>query len=292
MKMKIENLIHKFGLAAAALTLLAVSGTANAQNQLPTEEIEVNETVEVTEPESPVTYTLTGSEKKLIAERIAQWNNPWKKVELSGKVNLSGLPINPSVKIFMESDKTILISIRAVFLGEVARIEMTPDEFVAVNKLKKTYYKADPRAVFEKDPHIISELQALLLGRVAIVGSGEFKADQASKVDIVQQEEDSFLVIPTDLQSDGVVNFGFSVGADGRLEEVIGVYARLDGYASLSYARAGEKLRIKGELVGSKRTTGATLEFEAPDWNPKGFERIKKLSDYREVSFREVLKFN
>ncbi len=280
------------GACAFGLILISASTAVSAQYNEPEEVEEVVEVDEV-EIDTLVTYTLTGSEKKLIAERVAQWNTPWKKVELTGRVSIDGLPIKPTVKLFMESGKKLFMSIRVTFLGEVARVEIAPDEVLVVNKVKKTYFKADPKEIFEQDPSIISELQALFLGRVALVGEGEFKADQVSKVDIVQQTSDEFLVIPADVQGTGAINFGYSVSPTGRLEEMIGVYAGFDGYASLSYARAGERLQIIGEVVGLKsKINKATIEFDAPDWDAKGFGKLGKLNDYREVKFRDVLKLN
>lgn len=278
---------------AAVLSALILGGIGIAYGQA---EVEIEEVgVETSAPESSDSgsqpdYTLSGSEKRLIAERIAEWNTPWKKVELSGKVSADGLPVKPTVKIFMENNKKILISVRVVFLGEVARIEVTPDEFLVINKINHTYYKADPRSIIDGDPTIISELQAILLGRIALVGHGEFKADQAPEVEIVQQSPEEFLVVPAEVIAEGAINFGYSVSALGQLEELIGVYSGFDGYVNLSYARAGERLQIIGEIVRGNKSNGATLQFDAPDWEGKGFSKMKLSSDYRQVPFREVLR--
>ena len=253
------------------------------------------ETVTVTEEnlsEPDSFYPLSGSEKKLIADRIASHNTPWKKVQLNGKISIDGLPVRPSLKVYMEHEKKILISVRAPFIGEAVRIEADRDEIVAVNKIKQTYWKADPRELFDSEPKLISELQSILLGRLALLGSGEFKGSDADKVEIVQQQQGDFLVIPEESFNGSPVSIGYSVSALGALENIIAVYTGFDGYFDLSFRRAGERLQINGQIEGGKRPYGAVIELDAPEWESKGFGKLKIPSTYRQVSFREVVRFN
>lgn len=272
-----------FTIAVIVISALFPGSSVRAQDQME-EEITVVDTVPV--------YALTGAEKQLIAERIASWNTDWKKVELDGKLSVEGLPVRPTLKVFMESGKKLFISVRVPFLGEAARIEITSDEVIIINKIKQTYYKADPKELLEEHPTLISELQALLLGRIAIVGEGEFKASRADAVEIMQNTPDTFLVIPANIVAEGMLNFGYSVSTNGQLQDMIGVYAPFDGYLNLSYSRSGERLQIRGELVGGKSSHSATLQFDAPDWEGKGFSKMKINSNYRQVGFREILKLN
>lgn len=253
---------------------------------------EVYEEIAVEEVDTAIAYTLTGAEKKLIAERIASRNTEWKKVELNGRVLIDVLPVKPTIKIYMEQGKQLLISVRAPLIGEAARIEITPEEVVGINKIKQTYFKTNPKSVLAADPNIISELQAIFLGRVALPGYGEFKLDQVDKIDILQDESDSFMVVPTETIGDGIVNFGYSVSVTGLLEELVGMYKNWDGYLNLSYDYAGEKMQIKGEYVGAKSSQGVTLQFDAPQWGASGFSRMKIPANYRQVGFRELLKLN
>lgn len=251
---------------------------------------EVYEEITVEENDSIVAYSITGAEKKLIGERIASRNTEWKKVELNGRVLIDVLPVKPSIKIYMEQGKQLLISVRAPLIGEAARIEITPEEVVGINKNKQTYFKTSPKSVLDADPNIISELQAIFLGRVALPGYGEFKMDQLDKIDILQNESDSFMVVPTETIGDGIVNFGYSVSVTGLLEELVGMYKNWEGYLNLSYDYAGEKMQIKGEYVDSKPVQRVTLQFDAPNWEASGFSRMKIPASYRQVGFRELLK--
>lgn len=237
-------------------------------------------------------YMLRGSEKALLVDRIESFNTDWKSVQIDGKISLDFLPVKPSVKIFMEKGKCLYISARAPFFGEVARIEAVKDEVVVINKIKKTYFKADPGSLLETDPYLLAELQAIILGRIAIPGSGEFRSELAPLVRIVQVDEQNFLVIPEESLTDSVLKFGYSVSPLGSLEDVIAVYGGFDGYLDISYKRADDRLQITGELAGPKKTTSAILELDSPQWGVSGFGRMKIPSDYRAVSFREVIRMN
>ncbi len=280
------SLIRKATLSAAFILALAVPADIIAQ------EPATREASAGANPATPEFYSLSGSEKQLIAERIASHNTSWKKVMLNGKIFVDALPIRPTLKVFMEYDKKILISVRAPLFGEVVRIEADHKEVLAINKIKQTYWKADPKEIFDAEPNLISEIQSIFLGRIALLGSGEFKASDAGKVSIVQQEKGDFLVIPEESLGSGTVSMGYSVSPLGVLENIIGVYSGFDGYLDLSFRRAGERLQINGEINGGKRPYGATIELDAPEWDAKGFDRLKIPSNFRQVSFREVLRFN
>ncbi len=282
--MKIKKSFIALGMMLAGVALSAGAQTAETVG---VEEVYVEESVDTV----PV-YSISGAEKKLVAERIASWNKSWKSVELNGKIILDGLPVKPSVKIYMESGKKILLSVRVPFIGEAARIEITPEAVIGINKIKKTYYKSDPKSILEADPTIVSELQAIFLGRVALPGGGEFRSSDSDKVEIIPSDADTFMVVPTGKIADGAVNFGYAVSLNGRLQELIGMYSAFDGYLELGYSYSGEKVQIKGGLVGGKKDFGATLQFDEPNWDSKGFSSMKIPSDYRQVGFREVLKLS
>ena len=64
---------------------------------------------------------------------------PWQSAEFSGKLKTDKLPVSPNVKIYMVRDSLLQISVRAPLLGEVGRLNLTHDEVLVVNKMKKIY---------------------------------------------------------------------------------------------------------------------------------------------------------
>ena len=96
--------------------------------------------------------------------------NDWETVNIQGKLKMKGLPLSPGLKIFMTKDSLIDISVRAPFVGEAVRIEITSDSVTAVNKMNKTYIKESIGEYTRFYPGALSNIQDLLLGQFFIPG--------------------------------------------------------------------------------------------------------------------------
>ena len=72
----------------------------------------------------------------MLFRSVKSYSN-WGSVELNGKFRCSLLPISATVKIYMKKDKEIMASVRAPFVGEVARVEVAEDSVLIVNKMKQ-----------------------------------------------------------------------------------------------------------------------------------------------------------
>ncbi len=70
---------------------------------------------------------------------IANYDADWTDLSMQGKLTFDGLPMSASVKIYMKRGESIILSARAPFIGEVARVEATPDSIVFINKHTNCY---------------------------------------------------------------------------------------------------------------------------------------------------------
>ena len=78
-------------------------------------------------------------ESAKVVEKMAERFSSWNTVMLSAQLQMDGLPLSPSLKIFMEKGKSMSMSVRAPFIGEAGRLEFANDTVVAVNKMKNVY---------------------------------------------------------------------------------------------------------------------------------------------------------
>lgn len=74
----------------------------------------------------------------------------WETATLKGKLKMQGLPLSPNVKIFLKKDSLVSISLTAPLLGEVGRLDLTPDSVLVVNKMSKTYWALSEDQLPEK----------------------------------------------------------------------------------------------------------------------------------------------
>lgn len=119
------------------------------------------------------------SEEEIVhkTEQITSDYTAWQSVELRGKIAMSGLPLKPSVRIFMLNSARIMISVAAPFIGEAARIELTRDSLLVVDKLHGIYGRESIGELFPQSPYILSTIQNVILGRVGCLRSGELSLE-------------------------------------------------------------------------------------------------------------------
>lgn len=91
-------------------------------------------------PRNASSQNIVDADERLLAvdSITASWE-AWTSVGISGKFRMAGLPLSPSVKIYMVRDSSIFISLRAPLVGEVGRAEIADSTLLVVNKMNKTY---------------------------------------------------------------------------------------------------------------------------------------------------------
>lgn len=213
---------------------------------------------------------------------------PWTSAEFSGKLRTDKLPVTPTVKMYMVRDSLLQISVRAPLLGEVGRLNLTKDELLIVNKMKKVYCQESPDRVFELYPSLLEDLQSLFLARVVVLGDGELDGDNVATVDIEEDGADSWLVLP---QTDpGVVPFeyGYLVSANSRTRALMAFMGDKGSLTVVySYKNGGMTMDINLNRKNHNDFTGQ-LEFSSVKWG--GTEMASpRVSAYRKVGIKEFL---
>lgn len=218
---------------------------------------------------------------------------PWTVVNLEGKMKMKGLPLSPTVKIFMKRGQLVNMSLRAPFIGEVGRLDLTPDGITIINKMNKTYVEEE----FKKSGLMINEvlsindLQDLLLGRFFIPGHDVMKEDLDELVEIFY-EDDQFNVIPKKKAEIPGVRYGFAV--DESFNPTLLVVMPLESSSkdlevSAEYIRKLSGYDLTFAYAEGSRGYEMTLELKNPVWNGDAPKAID-LGKYRKVSFQEFMR--
>lgn len=218
--------------------------------------------------------------------------NKWNSVAINGKLHLDNLIINPSLKIYMENGVKIMISARVPFKGEVARIEIDTVGILAVNRLKKTYCRAEKGDVLKEMPLSIDDIQSLLLGRLWIAGSGQLTAASAPEM-AYSPEDDCIVCVPKEQPFKGYAQYGFTIGYDSCLQAFYASATNSNLALLIEYVFKDKgKYECNVQWSDSHNANaGFGMTFDTPQWDAEPMEPWLYSPKYKQVELTEILKF-
>ena len=234
---------------------------------------------------------LLPDEKKDIIGQITEDWNDWNVMNISGKLRMEGLPLSPTLKIYMEKDSIIMCSIRASFFGEAGRLEITPDTVLMVNKMKKTYASLGLKELANYYPGSISDLQGLLLGRIVLPPNGELDADKSAFTEVLEDEVGNFIIMPSEEFSAPLYNYGYVVGPDLMLQALMVVpLTENEITIEMDYDFYDDGYDVTAYYISPRLSLDATLELNLPKEGGNPMDPIKINNKYRRLSFPDFLK--
>lgn len=235
----------------------------------------------------PVGKTL----KEIIVDSVTENYTDWKAVAMSGKLSSPLLPLSPVVKVYMEKDSLLLISISVSLAGEVARIEIDPYKAIVVNKWKNTYATVEMEMVESFCPGGLTALQNLFLGRVTIIGEGQLSKRDCDKIEIYNTGDTSWTILPDqDLENSPFVYF-YNISKKNMLPERFALLSQ-DGQNQADFFYRWTERNMILDIISRLNglTFEATLQLNNPDTNPSCPGRFEPSSKYRKTDLRGVTK--
>lgn len=223
-----------------------------------------------------------------IATQVAASYKPWTRLSMDGDLKLDKVPLPTSVKVYMERGKLVIVSLRVMFMGEMGRVEITPDSILMVNKGKKVYVKEGIRRYLDKFGGDISNLQDLLLGRVFIMNAGTLTAQTAPLVDVSSGASDTWIVTPKN--QDARAHYGFTLYPDGQMLMAAAFTTDEKYFASAEYDWTGGSQTMELKLKLGAKGYGFGLDFDSPNLNPKPIEQLKINSKWTKTDFKNWMK--
>lgn len=236
--------------------------------------------------------TVAGKTRDTEAIRTILSNyTPWTNVEFSGKLHYEKLPVKPTVKIYMEKDELIQISLRAPLVGEVGRIEMTRDSLLAVNKMNKTYCRESLDRIEQTLPGALSYVQSFLLGRVIVPGRGELDASNAAAYDFITDTEGGWMLVPSGNSPTDIVgaSYGYSISPQGRTRALL---VNVDGKgisAGAIYDYTGGGVSISLSVDTPRKDIAGSIDFDSVKWGGKRMSPVNLGGKYRQTGIRQFV---
>lgn len=215
----------------------------------------------------------------------------WQSAEFNGKIKMEDLPLDPTVKIYMEKGNLIQISLRVPLMGELGRIEATPDEIIVVNRYNRTYIRESMANVNEIYPGIISDLQGIFLGRVVIPESGELNEENIDKVTFYGSTSDKeWVVIPNIMPGDGSIEYGYVIQPNGRTSALYGSIPSRGDTLLVNYVYANNSMSMDINVNTGKNKFEGSLDFSSIVWGGERMQPANLNSGYRQVSIKDFIK--
>lgn len=237
--------------------------------------------------QKPVDASMKGE----LVDSISSLYEDWSTVSISGKLKMEGLPVSPSVKIYMERDSSVLISLRAPFMGEVGRAEIYCDTLLVVNKMKKTFVKEPLSQVFAHYPGTLSDVQNILLARPVIAGLGLLTPEIKENVEIYQEADGQFSLLPVGDVALEEFNYGYLIDGMARPAALLVLPLSKPGtMVSLTYGYYNKGYDLSVIYQSPEKSKGGTLELDLPDWNGSPVQPIKLNEKYTRLSFPDFMK--
>lgn len=225
-----------------------------------------------------------------VLQDIADSYAPWSEAEFSGKLHSDRLPISPTVKIFMVRDSLIQISLRAPLVGEVGRVEFTPQRFVAVNKMKRVFAEEDSPSLLESYPGALADMQSLLLARVVLAGKSELGPDNFSLFSVTDAGSGNWMLTPAEMPSGNEMgfNYGYIVGNSGRtLAMIASVHSQFEMLVTYGYRNRGLQLDVQLDQANGRKTD-FDLNFETVRWGGKPMTPLS-VRGYSKVGIKDFI---
>lgn len=234
---------------------------------------------------------LLPEEKKALVDSVASAWDDWSSVTLEGKLKMPGLPLTPSVKMYMERDSCIMISLRAPLFGEVGKAEITDSTILVVNKMKKVYVEESIDSLRAIYPGDLADLQEIFLGRISFPNLGLLSHDFEESIDVFVDEEGFFsLVTNDDSAKYEDVSYGYVVSPDyWPVALLVLPENKPDTSVTFSFDFFEEGYDLIFSYQSDRKNLRAVMEFNEPDWTGKPMDKIKLGSKYRRVDLHEFL---
>lgn len=231
-------------------------------------------------------------------EKVIEWTPARENLTARAAIELntgSSTPFSVNANMRIRRGEIIRISV-APFLGiEVARIDITPQKILAVDRMNKRYVELGFSEISsllntELDFNI---LQSLILNEIFLPGKEKLSLSDAEK----------FSLTPSDnraqLQVKGTKRIGYSFftsATDGRLEETVislnglpySLHCQYDDFIMLGNDVFPQNIEMFSEGTDKRYSLKMNLSRigEDSDWDA-GTELSSK---YRKMSFQELLK--
>ena len=223
---------------------------------------------------------------------ISNYDSDWTDLSMQGKLSFDGLPMSVSVKVYMKRGESVILSARAPFLGEVARVEVNQDSITLINKHTRCY-NVQTFAGLDVDPKAyLADLQDILLGQVAFPGHGRLTSGNAALSQWMALPTGETLIYPSAGLQTGGTEYGFVMdSAFWQLSSFVLMLQNAGVMLETRYVYGDKGWTLGRAITLPKKKMKGEVQLSYPDYDPSPLEFTALGSKYRKVDFNQLMKF-
>lgn len=227
------------------------------------------------------------AEKSKIANTYGAWNT----MQTSGTISLGGSKsLSSSMTMKMVRGKSIYISVRPLGVLEVAKLVITGDTLIVVDKVHKRYLCENVKLITNGIPADVSTVQDIFLGRAFILGKGSYSNSLSADCGLEEKDGKIVLCPPKRVEEDFDYEFVF----DKAYKILSASVSPIDSGGNDTYTVVYDKVKktvagnvpqsLKMSTVISGSPAKLSLEYKDFKWNeevkidtslPKNYDRMK-----------------
>lgn len=243
------------------------------------------------DPDAPV--LLSAEEIAVATDSIAsRYPDDWQELSMQGKLTFDGLPVRPTIKIYMKRGESVIMSARASLLGEVARIEISRDSVTFINKHTRTYNSQPISAFTSVYPGGIADIQDILLGQIAIPGQGRLSHELAQRAQWISIPGQGTLIYPEAALQLPDADYGFIADpTDWHLAAFALGLPRASAFIETGYLYGEEGWTLQLKITLADKPMQGNLQLSYPDYEPTPMQLSDAGARYRKVDIKQLLKF-
>lgn len=223
---------------------------------------------------------------------VSEYDSDWTDLSMQGKLSFDGLPMSVSVKVYMKRGESVILSARAPFFGEVARVEVCQDSITLINKHTRCYNVQPLSGLGVDRKAYLTDLQDILLGQVAFPGHGRLTPDCALLSQWIALPTSEALLYPgAELQTEGT-EYGFVMdSADWQLNSFVLMLQKTGVVIETKYLYGDKGWTLGLEISLPKKKMAGEVQLSYPEYGGSPLEFTALGDKYRKVDFRQLMKF-
>lgn len=241
----------------------------------------------------PVSRIMTVEEVAVAADSIAaNYDSEWTDLSMQGKLSFDALPMSVSVKVYMKRGESVILSARAPFLGEVARVELNRDSITLINKHSRTYNVQSLEGLQVDRRAYLCDIQDILLGQVAFPGRGRLTQELAMLSQWIALPTQEALIYPSPALQTPETEYGFVMDSTcWDLRSFVMMLQKSGVVLETKYIYGEKGWTLGLEITLPKKKMRGEVQLSYPDYDAAPLEFTAIGDKYRKVDFKQLLRF-
>ncbi len=233
-----------------------------------------------------------------IITKVADSYSNWSTFSTSGRISIdmgNGQSFSSSMQLKMENNKYIFISLRPILGIEAARIYITNDSLILIDKYHKAYLAEDIRSFGGTMPTNLATVQDIFLNRIFSLSGGTLSQKNEKDFDAIPEGAGAYRIKPKSQLAS--FSYSFLLNSLNQMTQIEIVPQGTTTHYTVGYSdfiksfNAQQATEISMQTLISNKTVNIGLEYNSSriKWNATLDDQITINEGYRRITLNELV---